>query len=183
MHLGLHKCFIESLATIDQPSKDKCQAKDSEDGTKLLTEKSFNPVRNAGRLDGDTTTQEPQVWPLTYANNLTQTIESLQPGISTKTNCYWEIKNDYMKKYIRIQDMYVKFKEITGASIYITSYFREDRESNTIYPDKVKESMDKNTNITYEMYNTTFIYMVPGPNAPTNNRVLFDFWVYQTAEF
>ena len=79
--------------------------------------------------------------------------------------------------------MYVKFKEIKGASIYITSYFRVGKESHTIYPDEVKESMDKNTNITFEMYNTTFIYMVPDENTPLPQKVLFNFWVYQTAEF
>jgi hypothetical protein len=85
-----------------------------------------------------------------------------------------------MKKYIRIQDMYVKFKEITGADVYITSYFLPDRESNTIYPKGVEETLTKDTNVTFEMYNTTFIYMVPNARE---NKVLFDFWVYQTAEF
>lgn len=78
--------------------------------------------------------------------------------------------------------MYVKFKEIKGASVYITSFFRDDRESNTTYPDDVEESLKQDTNITFEMYNTTFIYMVPD-NAVSTNSILFDFWVYQTAEF
>lgn len=58
-----------------------------------------------------------------------------------------------MKKYIRIQDMYIKFRKISGAKIYITSYFREDKESNTIYPSDVEDSMKEDTNITFEMYN------------------------------
>ena len=33
--------------------------------------------------------------------------------------------------------MYIKFREIVGAKIYITSYFRVGRESNTIYPKAV----------------------------------------------
>jgi len=89
--------------------------------------------------------------------------------------------NKYMKKYIRIQDMYVKFKKITGAKIYITSFFREDRESNTIYPDDVAKTILDITNVTFEMYNETFIYMVP--TSVYSNNLLFDFWVYQTAEF
>lgn len=89
--------------------------------------------------------------------------------------------NKYMKKYIRIQDMYVKFKKITGAKIYITSFFREDRESNTIYPDYVAKTILDKTNVTFEMYNETFIYMVP--TSVYSNNLLFDFWVYQTAEF
>jgi len=89
--------------------------------------------------------------------------------------------NKYMKKYIRIQDMYVKFKKITGAKIYITSFFREDRESNTIYPDDVAKTILDKTNVTFEMYNETFIYMVP--TSVYSNNLLFDFWVYQTAEF
>ena len=73
--------------------------------------------------------------------------------------------------------MYVKFKEIKGASVYITSFFRDDRESNTTYPADVEESLAQDTNITFEMYNTTFIYMVPD-NTFSSNSILFDFWVY-----
>ena len=85
--------------------------------------------------------------------------------------------NKYMKKYIRIQDMYVKFKKITGTKIYITSFFREDRESNTIYPDDVAKTIIDKANVTFEMYNETFIYMVP-TSVNSNNNLLFDFWVY-----
>ena len=79
--------------------------------------------------------------------------------------------------------MYIKFKDIVGAKIYITSFFLSDRESNTIYPDEVEATMKQNTNITFEMYNTTFIYMVPTPQGKSKNKLSFDFWVYQTAEF
>ena len=60
-----------------------------------------------------------------------------------------------MKKYIRIQDMYLKFNKISGAKVYITSFFRDDRESNTMYPEEVLKSMKnpEGPNITYEMYN------------------------------
>ena len=63
--------------------------------------------------------------------------------------------------------MYLKFNKILGANIYITSYFRDDRESNTIYPAEVVKSMSnpEGANITFEMYNETFIYMVPTSGA------------------
>lgn len=68
--------------------------------------------------------------------------------------------------------MFVKFKEITGADIYITSYFRVGRESNTTYPADVVRTLPSadaaekiDPRITFEMYNTTFIYMVPKENT------------------
>ena len=66
--------------------------------------------------------------------------------------------------------MYVKFREIKGASIYITSYFRVGKESHTIYPDEVEKSLAADTNITFEMYNTTFIYMVPDDTPVTTAK-------------
>lgn len=55
MHLGLHKCFVEPLIDKDGKSTstiDKCQASE---GTNLFDDTHPNPVKNAGRLDGDAT--------------------------------------------------------------------------------------------------------------------------------
>ena len=53
MHKGLHKCFVEPLLDKDSVSTiDKCQA---DKGTILFDGNHPNPVKNAGRLDGDGT--------------------------------------------------------------------------------------------------------------------------------
>ena len=57
----------------------------------------------------------------------------------------------------------MKFTNIENAKIYIASYFRHDKESNVIFPDQVSEYMNNKTEITFEMYNDTFIYMIPDP--------------------
>jgi hypothetical protein len=64
-----------------------------------------------------------------------------------------------MYRYLRWQDIQLRFDEIQNMDIYITSYFRPDKESNTIYPKSVKTGVFEE--ITFEMYNKTTIYAIP----------------------
>jgi len=90
-------------------------------------------MKHAGRLENDDTKQIPQDGTKIYAHNETQTVVAKRridsPG------CIWEIVTDYKKKYLRIQDLKMSFGSLENVKIYITSYFRPDKESNTIYPD------------------------------------------------
>lgn len=58
---------------------------------------------------------------------------------------------------MRLQDIIFKFTELKNVKIYVSSYFKVDKESNIIYPDQIAKGKE----ITLEMYNDTFIYMVP----------------------
>ena len=80
---------------------------------------------------------------------------------------------DYKKKYLRIQDLKLRFNEFENVNIYITSYFRSDKESNTFYP----PSIEKGKDITFEMYNQTFIYVIP-KNRNEDIKVSFGFDIY-----
>lgn len=70
--------------------------------------------------------------------------------------CYWEIINNYRKKYLYIQDLILTFKEIRNVDIYMVSYFRDDKESSFYFPQDLKT----NVPMTIEMYNRTVIYMI-----------------------
>lgn len=69
----------------------------------------------------------------------------------------WEIVADFKKKFMRIQDLKIRFDALSNVKVYITSYFRSDKESNIIFPDQITLG----ENINFEMYNTTFVYMIP----------------------
>jgi hypothetical protein len=58
---------------------------------------------------------------------------------------------------LKLQDLKLRFDEIKNANIFSVSYFRDDKDCNTFFPDEI----EKEKEIDLEMYNTTVIYMVP----------------------
>ena len=48
--------------------------------------------------------------------------------------CKWTIKTNLKYKYIRIQDLRLKFQKTKNVRVYMASYFRADKEVNTYYP-------------------------------------------------
>jgi len=89
-------------------------------------------------------------------------------------------------KYIRIQDLKLKFEKTKNVRVYMSSLFRFDKEVNTYYPWDIMEepSYDRPKDLEYEieMYNTTVIWVVPFDNSqPTEFEV--SFYVYTLDEY
>lgn len=179
MHLALDFCFNSSQTRVPddrRSSQEKCQ-----DNTKssLFDGTKPNFMKNAGRIENDQTMHIAQVDTKTYAHNETQIIDSFRPiqaGI-----CFWEIVADYRKKYLRLQDIKVRFEDISNLDIYITSYFLVGKESNTFYPNQVQAMFDQKQDFVFEMYNDTFIYAVP--KDPNNNHLQISFEIFQAEQY
>lgn len=91
--------------------------------------------------------------------------------------CFWQIQNKFLYMNIKLQDLTLTFDKLENVDIYVVSYFREDKDCNTFFPDEIKEGMT----IDLEMYNTTVIYM--RPSNRDNNRLEFSFNVFEADNF
>ena len=92
---------------------------------------------------------------------------------------------DYRKKYLKIQDLNLHFDVAQNVKVYVSSYFRSDKESNTTFlaPNSIEPYITQvqGAEIQIEMYNDTFIYM--GPTDRNNNNLQFSFEIFQAAIF
>ena len=92
----------------------------------------------------------------------------------TPKSCSWILKNDFAWTLLSKQDLKLIFTKAVNVKIYLVSYFFEDRESKTQYFTQQVEIDDLiGKTLTFEMYNTTEIYVVP-TNSGTN-EVEFEF--------
>ena len=92
----------------------------------------------------------------------------------TPKSCSWILKNDFAWTLLSKQDLKLIFTKAVNVKIYLVSYFFEDRESKTQYFTQQVEIDDLiGKSLTFEMYNTTEIYVVP-TNSGTN-EVEFEF--------
>jgi len=145
MHTALATCFGDEKSTLENCQSNNATnvaAGEAAGETVLFGSDYENKMKNAGRLDGDNTKHFAQKWPETWAHNQTQTIVSKQKGIASGVKtCIWNIKTSYKKKYLRLQDLYLQFKKLDNVDVYITSYFRDDKESNTMWPSDIKKTL------------------------------------------
>ena len=84
--------------------------------------------------------------------------------------CKWTIRANLKYKFIRIQDLRLKFEKTKNVRVYMASWFLIDKEVNTYYPWDIMEKAEKEgeeyqipKQIEYEieMYNKTEIWVVP----------------------
>lgn len=89
------------------------------------------------------------------------------------TACIWQIKTNFSFRYIKYQDLKVRLYKLNNVNVYIGSYFMEAKESNTIYPWQIEALGGQD--FTVEMFNTTFIYVVPiDSSKPTEFEMSFE---------
>jgi hypothetical protein len=172
LHNAFQACFLEP--GNDFPNKPTIEACQDTGASNLKTSDDFNFMRYAGTREGDETKHIGQQDMKVYGHNETQTIAS--KNSDQADFCYWEIVNDYRKKYLYIQDLILTFKEINDVDIYAVSYFRDDKESSFYFPSDIK----KDEPMTFEMYNKTVIYMV---KKSASAMLKFDFNIFQVELF
>ena len=88
-------------------------------------------------------------------------------------------------KNIKLQDVKLSFSNLNNVKVYISSYFKinDDRPAKSQYfLDSTETSSLESQSITIEMYNKTFIYIVPeDPTLPSDAS--FTFNVFQAQAF
>lgn len=185
MHLGLPYFFEKSIT--NKPTQELCQGADT-----VIFGDEKTSTKGAGRGQGDKIDHKPQVFPVTYSHFDKQIVRSELYDPATKKSkadaCKWTIQNDFKYKYLRLQDLKIKFTKLVNVKVYITSYFRDDKLSNTTYylnAEAVQKLVDEPLLATIEMYNTTHIYIVPDEkvNKPEAYTAEFEFNVEQVQEF
>ena len=117
----------------------------------------------------------PQDWPTTYATDEPQTIAlKVAPGSPA---CYWELKTDFMWRNIRRQDYKMSIDARNDVNIFAVSFFDDNRES-TPY---LNSQLPAGEQITFEMYNTTAVYVVPTNSDWANAQFQMSFYVNTTS--
>ena len=109
--------------------------------------------------------QNPYNWNWLFGHKSRQTIKSNSQ--ITPTACSWILKNDFSWNDLSTQDLKLSFKKASNVKIYISSYFFENKESQTQYftnSQDLELLLEPSTILTFEMYNTTEIYIVPQDN-------------------
>jgi Sec-independent protein translocase protein TatA len=177
MQNALKECFYNSESRVPENKKatiDRCQ--DSKlshvfDSTKP------NLAKNAGRLENDETMHKDQVDLTLWGHYETQKIVSKQKRINAEY-CYWLLQNEFLYRYLKLQDLYLQFDKLVNVDIYMVSYYRDDKDSNIFYPDQISEGQI----VELEMYNKTAIYMVP--KDPNKDHTLeFSFYIFEAEQF
>lgn len=87
-----------------------------------------------------------------------------------------------MYKYLSLQDIKLKFEKLKNVKVYLSSYFKinDSRPSKSEYylDEKEVEQLLQREPFTFEMYNKTFVYIVP-MDATLPTEAEFSFWVFQ----
>jgi hypothetical protein len=105
----------------------------------------------------------------------TQTIKlKRSPGSPA---CYWELKTDFMWRNIRRQDYKLKIGPRQNVRVFAVSLFDDNRES-TYYLDS---KLQTGTELTFEMYNTTAIYVLPEDEDWAESEFEMSFYVNRTS--
>mmetsp|Transcript_11039 Transcript_11039/g.16768 ORF Transcript_11039/g.16768 Transcript_11039/m.16768 type:complete len:227 (+) Transcript_11039:582-1262(+) len=121
-------------------------------------------------------------WPLVYAHYEEQKIVTLQPNIGAVA-CKWRIGADFKYKYLKLQDIILKVNALSNAKIYITSFFRSDKEASAYFVDAANiDSLGGTGELVIEMCNTTELYVVP-LDPSQEHTADFSFWVFQAQEY
>jgi len=107
----------------------------------------------------------------------TQKIVSKQKRIDADF-CFWKIQNEFLYNNLKLQDLELHFDQIENADIYVVSYFRDDKDCNTFFPEDIK----KGITIDLEMYNKTVIYMVPR-DRNKDQKLEFSFEIFEAQKF
>ena len=152
-----------------------------------------NKKSTKGAQRGEETPHKPKTYPNVTSHFEKQTVRSEMFDPANKKGkikanaCKWTIYNDFKYKYLRLQDLKIKFKTLTNVKVYITSYFRSDKLSTTSYflnSDAVNKLVGEDP-MTIEMYNTTHIYIVPDEKISKADTYYaeFEFYVEQVQEF
>lgn len=117
MHVGLPYFFEKTEANKPEswilPTKESCQGEDSK-----IFEKKDKKVstKGAGRGLSDQILHKLQEYPTTYSHFEKQIVKSELYDPATKAAkadaCKWVILNDFKYKYLRLQDLKIKFTKL-----------------------------------------------------------------------
>mmetsp|Transcript_17544 Transcript_17544/g.29605 ORF Transcript_17544/g.29605 Transcript_17544/m.29605 type:complete len:213 (+) Transcript_17544:741-1379(+) len=85
---------------------------------------------------------------------------------------------------MKLQDLRIRVDEMENVKVYVSSYFRDDKDSSVyiVDPDTLKIG-DMNTDFVVEMCNTTWIYAVPKDTSIASSSFKFSFNVFQAQEY
>ena len=121
MHNGLKYCFEDSVDSKFKSSVEKCQ---NSAKSKLFDGNTPNHMKDNGKTKNinDITKHIPQQGTTTHVLGKEQYIQANPLPINQI--CNWQIKADFYYRYLRWQDIQLRFDEIKNMDIYITSYFR-----------------------------------------------------------
>lgn len=110
-------------------------------------------------------------------------MSSENPGdqIAVLKACKWTIRAKKKFKYVMVQDIKLRFDELENVDVYMTSYFRTDRDVNTTYAWDIEAFQGKEYSI--ETYNDTDIYVVPRQENWSESKFKMSFYVYQVNEY
>lgn len=150
----------------------RCQDKDL---STVFNSSMLNLAKNARKIEGDTTAHKDQEGMMLWGHYDTQKIVSKQNKIEAKY-CYWQIQNEFLYNNLKLQDLQLHFDVIKNTKVYVVSYFRDDKDCNTTFPDEI----DQGVTIDLEMYNKTVIYMIPEGN---DQKLEFSFEIFEAEEF
>jgi hypothetical protein len=171
---------FQEKGSTKYPTFESCQHPSS-----VLMDSSYNSTKNANKEQMTVTKHIPQntssswSWPLLFGHFNKQTIKVVNMSSSA---CFWQLEGDFMYKYLSLQDIKLKFEKLKNVKVYLSSYFKinDSRPSKSEYylDEKEVEQLLQREPFTFEMYNKTFVYIVP-MDATLPTEAEFSFWVFQ----